>query len=501
MKGNDFMFISNVFIGDIENLYSYKNGASLVEFFNMHFSYNDVYKMGFPPRRIYVADKLSELFSCNLFDKFLNICLSKQFIVSDSMNLTETEALERQKEILNAFNKNLLSKGYQIYEINGQFFMRSIDENMEQIGDGGFANVYINKLSNLVHKKLKDEIASDRVIVSRFKREYEITKSLQDIKNIIKVYDFNSVTNEYTMEYCDNNLFKYISENNVTESQKIKIALLIVETMSAVHKRNIIHRDLSPTNILFSKNELKIADFGLGKNLDMIHSHKTIYTNMFGQYQYCDPEQYMSLKEGDIQSDVYSLGRIINFIFTNSPLDSNHFFKYICEKAVSSDRNYRYMSASEMLKKMLETIERKSNNERENILLNKLSKIEIDEEVEEWIYEMDGVELCKRIISDIKFYSGVLQFIKTSNSNAKYIIDTITENYKIACKNFADYDVFANIAHFVLNQNIDYEYNEKSCRILNNIAYNINRFNIQHLIDKIIKDGIEPVLEDILIAK
>lgn len=499
MNYKDFMFISNVFIGDIENLYSYKNGESLVDFFNKYFKYEDVYKSGFPSRRIYVADKLSELFFCGLFDEFLNICLSKKFIISDSMNLTETEALERQKEIVSLFNKNLISNGYQIYEVNGHFYMKNIDENMEQIGDGGFANVYINKLSNLVHKKLKDELASDRGIVSRFKREYEITKGLQDVKNVIKVYDFNSITNEYTMEYCDSNLFKYISENNIQEREKIKIALLIVDTMSKVHERNIIHRDLSPTNILFSKNELKIADFGLGKNLDMIHSHKTIYTNMFGQYQYCDPDQYMSLKEGDMQSDVYSLGRIINFIFTLSPLNSNHFFKYICEKAVSSDRTYRYPSATEMLKKMTETIEKKSSDERENIILDKLSKLQFDEEVEEWIYEMDGLELCKRIIADIKFYSGVLQFIKISSTNAKYIIDTITENYKIACNKFADYDVFAQIAHAVLNKNIDYEYNEKSCHVLHDVAYNVNRFSTQRLIDKIIADGIEPILEDILI--
>lgn len=498
MNDKDFMYISNVFIGDIENLYSYKNGASLVEFFNKYFDYKDIYKSGFPSRRFYVANKLSELFFLGLFDKFLNICLSKKFIMSDLMNVTESEALERQKEIVDLFNKNLISKSYQIYEMSGNFFMKKTDENMQLIGDGGFANVYINKLNGLVHKKLRDELATDKGIVSRFKREYEITKQLQDISNIIKVYDFNITTNEYVMEYCDTNLYKYIYDNNILESEKIDITVSILETMSKVHERNIIHRDLSPTNILFSNGKLKIADFGLGKNLDIIHSHKTVYTNMFGQYQYCDPEQYMSLKEGDMQSDVYSLGRIINFIFTKSPLNSNHFFKYICEKAVSSDRTYRYSSATEMLKKILETIEKKSKKDRETILLEKISKLEYNAEIEEWIYEMDGLGLCKKIIDDTRFYSAILRFMKESNANAKYIIDTINDYYKIACNKFADYDVFAYIADFALKKNIDYEYNEKSCLIIHDIAYNVNRFGIQHLVDKIIDEGIEPILEEIL---
>ena len=498
MDSKDFMFISNVFIGDIENLYSYKNGESLVDFFNKNFGYNDVYKSGFPSRRTYVADKLYELYTWGLIDKFLNICLSKKYIVSDSMNLTETEALEKQRNILNLFNKNLISKGYQIYEINGQFFMKQIDENMEQIGDGGFANVYLNKTSNLVHKKLKDELAFDTGAVSRFKREYEITKELQDIPNIIKVYDFNDISNEYVMEYCDTNLYRYINDNDISSEEKISITLLILETMNKVHERNIIHRDLSPTNILFSNGTIKIADFGLGKNLNMIHSHKTIYTNMFGQYQYCDPEQYLSLKEGNMQSDVYSLGRIINFIFTKSPLDSNHFFKYICEKATSSDRTYRYSSASEMLQKVKETLEKKSNEKREKILLEKLSKLEYDSEIEEWIYEMDGFDLCKRIISDLRFSGGITKFIRESNANAKYIVDIISDNYKAACNKFSDYDHFAYIAAAVLKLNIDYEYNEKSCVIIHDIAYNVNRFSIQRLVDKIIEDGIEPMLEDIL---
>ena len=348
MSEQSFMYIAESFIGNIENTYSYKNGESIVNFFNTNFNYDDIYKMGFPSRRIYTADKLREIYLKEEFDTFLNIILSKDFIITDKL-CSEEEALAFQSRIIELFNKYIRKDGYQIYDILGKFFLKKIDLNMDQIGEGGFAIVYHNKLTNLVHKKLKDELMRDKAMVSRFKREYEITMQLQDLENIIKVYDYNSITNEYIMEFGEENLYEYINKSNITQEDKKEIVLIILRTMSEVHKRQIIHRDLSPTNMLFVNGKLKIADFGLGKNLEMFHSHKTIYTNMFGQYQYCDPEQYMSLKEGDMQSDVYSLGRIINFIFTGSPLDSNHYFKYICEKAVSADRIYRFSNASEML--------------------------------------------------------------------------------------------------------------------------------------------------------
>lgn len=500
MSEQSFMYIAESFIGNIENTYSYKNGESLVNFFNTNFNYDDIYKMGFPSRRIYTAEKLREIYLKEEFDAFLNIILSKDFIITDKL-CSEKEALYFQSKILELFNMHIRKDGYQIYEILGKFFLKKIDLNMEQIGEGGFAIVYHNKLTNLVHKKLKDDLMRDKAMISRFKREYEITMQLQDLENIIKVYDYNNITNEYIMEYGEENLYEYINKSNLTQEEKIEIVLIILRTMSEVHKRQIIHRDLSPTNMLFINGKLKIADFGLGKNLEMFHSHKTIYTNMFGQYQYCDPEQYMSLKEGDMQSDVYSLGRIINFVFTRSPLDSNHYFKYICEKAISADRIYRFYNASEMLCSIEETINKKAESNRMEFLLNKIQNMICDNEVEEWIYEMDGVELSRNIIADKYFYAGILLFMKNSNNNTKYIIDTIINNYKLACKTYSDYDVFAYIATSVLEKDIDFEYKEKSCNILNNIAYNVNRFSIQRVIDKIINDGIDPLLEEMLIKR
>lgn len=50
--------ISEIFIGDTGECYSYKTGGDLVDFFNQHFGYNDSYLSGFPSRWFYVVEKL-----------------------------------------------------------------------------------------------------------------------------------------------------------------------------------------------------------------------------------------------------------------------------------------------------------------------------------------------------------------------------------------------------------------------------------------------------------
>lgn len=68
------------------------------------------------------------------------------------------------------------------------------------IGSGGFANVYRQKSTGLIVKKLKDDFLTDKGIRSRFKREFTITKSLQGMFGIIEVYSFDEGNCSYTME-------------------------------------------------------------------------------------------------------------------------------------------------------------------------------------------------------------------------------------------------------------------------------------------------------------
>ena len=244
---------------------------------------------------------------------------------------------------------------------------------MVLIGSGGFANVYKQKSTGHILKKLKEDFLTDKGIRSRFKREYNITKSLQDVYGIIEVYSFNEDSCSYEMEEAEKTLERYILESEPSDDIQIKCIRQILYIMTEVHKRDIIHRDLSPNNIFILNGMLKIADFGLGKDLNVFTSHQTMHTQALGQYSYCAPEQFMLLKDGDKRSDVYSIGRIINFIMTKDPTNSHHIFRSVAEKATNNDSAYRYADAGQLSTYFERSVSFHQNKKKEFIINNKIS--------------------------------------------------------------------------------------------------------------------------------
>ena len=226
-----------------------------------------------------------------------------------------------------------------LYDLDGKY------QDLEKLGEGGFAEVYkiLDFTQPTVIKLLKTEHKDDQGAVSRFRREYEITKSLSDIDGVVNVYDFSEKELSYRMEYFDSTLLKFVNQNELTDADRFSIIQQILKIMQKVHDRDILHRDLSPSNLFVTDEGIKIADFGLGKNLNSLDSHITKYTRNFGQYNYCSPEQAEQLKDATKRSDIYSIGKIINFIMTKKPNDTNHILKSVVEVATARDPQSRYL--------------------------------------------------------------------------------------------------------------------------------------------------------------
>ena len=283
----DFIkFLSELINGDIENLYTYKSGPKLVNFFNQYFGSTDTYGQGFPSRWIYTYNKIIKLINTNSINKLFNIILDKKFIMKDSQ-ITEEQAGEKESLICKKINEKALFEGFYLTKSNGNYQFIKKDDDLEYIGGGGFANIYLQKSTNNIIKKLREDFFNDSGIKSRFKREFTITKSLNDLDGVIKVFEFNQSDYSYSMEKAELTLEKYIITNDLNYRQKLSCIYQILDIMSEVHKRNIIHRDISPNNILILHGLLKISDFGLGKDLTVFTSHQTINTNSVGQYHYC----------------------------------------------------------------------------------------------------------------------------------------------------------------------------------------------------------------------
>jgi eukaryotic-like serine/threonine-protein kinase len=492
--------IADLFNGDTEEeFFKYKSGPQLVDFFNTHFGYENSYGQGFPSRWYFTVDKLVDLINKKKIDRFFSLILSKRYLMVEKQT-SEVNAVVSSEKIHQNMNNLLKPNGLVIIKKEDRFELVSEDEDLVYVGEGGFATVYRRKSNGLIVKKLKEEFLVKQDIKSRFKREYNITKSLNDVPGIIEVYDFDLDDYSYTMKFAEQSLFDYVSNYSHDFDTQKTIIRQILFVMGKVHERNIVHRDISPHNILIVNGRLHISDFGLGKDLDMFHSHRTAYTNSFGQLFYCAPEQFMQLKEGDKKSDVYSLGRLINYIVGSDPRNYNHILRSVTEKATNENPLYRFEDAKELLEAVEKTISYHENNEKIQEVKEKIKNGIYDEDVENYIYGLSAMELCKDLDNVPQFISSIMKFIENNDKRSLEIMKMIEDSFQEYCGfSFSSYDVFSDLAYRILKSNgFSYLTNETAARILNTVAKEVNRFESQRLIERLIESGLEPSIEDIL---
>lgn len=496
---NSLKQISHIFCGDTEEYYAYKSGPQLVSFFNRYYNTNDTYRQGFPSRWAYVYDKLVELINHNEIDTFFDIVLSKEYLMSEQA-LSQVEAAEKADIVWNEFNRIVQQDQCKITRKDSKHHLVRENDDLILIGSGGFANVYRQKSTGLIVKKLKDDFLTDKGIRSRFKREFTITKSLQGMFGIIEVYSFDEGNCSYTMEPAETTLEKYVINNDLPEITKINCIRQILHVMTEVHNQDIIHRDLSDNNIFIISGVLKIADFGLGKDLNVFTSHQTVHTNAMGQYFYCAPEQFMMLKDADKRSDVYSLGRVINFIMTGDSRNSHHVFRSISEKATNSDAAYRYADAGQLSNYFEKAVAYNAQAKNQKRIDAKIKNKIFDDEIENYIYNLSGEDISRKMQFIASGFSDILfKFMDIDDSHAQYIIQSVDQAYQSVCgRSFEAYDVYSSFAKRILSKDYSFVVKEIAANILRYVAWDVNRFSAQHMIEDVISAGIEPLLEDII---
>lgn len=223
----------------------------------------------------------------------------------------------------------------------------SYNYNRTLIGEGAFANVskYHDEYYDCYFavKKLKKNTNS--LDAKRFIEEFNYMKNNQH-PNILFVYKFDKANMEYIMEYCDFDLKKYISKNDkLTKNARFKIIMQILNVLSYLHRKQVLHRDISIKNILIKLQGnipvVKLSDFGLIKLKDS-HLTKSNET-MKGAIQ--DPT-LNKFSDYNVLSEIYSIGYIINYVLYGKEGLQNF---EIIKKCTSINIDDRFKSVDEII--------------------------------------------------------------------------------------------------------------------------------------------------------
>ena len=206
---------------------------------------------------------------------------------------------------------------------------------LEHIGSGGFALVYkcwdLQLRRFVAVKAIRSAHLGDKVLLDRFRDELMLTAQLQH-EHIVQVYDqINSLDGHFciVMQYVDGVDLKRVlaSCKEENEAFPVNLAVYVVCEIAAAldyaHKKKdatgrplyIVHRDVSPANILISlEGKVKLTDFGIAKAA-MSDNERTREGFVMGKCAYMSPEQATG-KVLDARSDIYALGIIMYEVFT-----------------------------------------------------------------------------------------------------------------------------------------------------------------------------------------
>ncbi len=127
------------------------------------------------------------------------------------------------------------------------------------------------------------------------------------------------------MERLHGSLATRLLKGPLPRAEALGICAQLATTLSAIHARGIVHRDVKPANVLFAAppeaNRVKLVDFGLAKwpTHDSTLPVSTADTDSLGTPEYMAPEQAACPKTADGSADVYSLGVLLYELLIGSP--------------------------------------------------------------------------------------------------------------------------------------------------------------------------------------
>lgn len=221
---------------------------------------------------------------------------------------------------------------------------------------GGMAELYVARIRGLegferlcVIKRILPQHARDEQFVKMFLDEARLAATLRH-PNVIQVYDVGVVKGRYyfAMEYVHGQDLAALVAASRAQRRSLRVGNAVAIAIGAAaglhhaHQQvdaagrplRIVHRDVSPANILISYDgHVKLVDFGIAKAA--ARAAQTTAGGFKGKLSYMSPEQVVASPALDHRSDVFSLGVVLYELTTGKPLFRGDSDFLIAEKITS----------------------------------------------------------------------------------------------------------------------------------------------------------------------
>jgi serine/threonine-protein kinase len=221
--------------------------------------------------------------------------------------------------------------------------LNGIYEVEKLIAQGGMGEVYrgfnIQTRDLVAIKMIRPEFSDNQEVLELFRREASILHNLTH-EAIVRYFVFSvdpDIRRAYlAMEFVDGpSLTKRLASGPLPLAEVNILQRRIASALEAAHRLGIVHRDVSPDNIILPNGDVrraKIIDFGIARSLSV--GERTIIGGGFaGKYNYVSPEQ-LGLMGGEVtfRSDIYSFGLVLAEAARGRALDMSGSQAEIIEK-------------------------------------------------------------------------------------------------------------------------------------------------------------------------
>jgi len=250
------------------------------------------------------------------------------FIVWTRHRISENPSLKSRPKFMEVTNAAMEELRHLSYPEVGTVTTKGMI--VEKLGSGNFGSVWkinygdVNKLA--AYKIYHANELSFRKKVSRFRRGYDAMKQL-DHPHIVKVYEYTECPLGFYMEYVNGPNFRDFIGTIEEPKELVGILYSVAETIKHAHRREVVHRDVKPENIILAYDENQnqwrpyLTDFDLA--WFPTATAVTKETGL-GTLLYAAPEQIKKPNSANAHApttDSYSFGQLCYFTVTgNDPI-------------------------------------------------------------------------------------------------------------------------------------------------------------------------------------